>query len=66
VHAQDVLRDHPVALLVDVVCDDKEQVETREERVGQRDVAMRVLVDVVLREGEGKEATSATAEQGWR
>ena len=48
VHPQDVLRDESVSLVVDVVGDDEKEVETGEERVGEGDVLVRVLVHVVL------------------
>lgn len=48
-HAKDMLGDHSISLLVAVVCDNEEQVETRKKRVGQGDVAMRVFVDIVLK-----------------
>jgi hypothetical protein len=48
VHPQDVLRDHPVTLLVRVVGDDEQQVETGQQRVWQCDVSVGVLVYVVL------------------
>jgi hypothetical protein len=33
VHPQDVLRDHPITLLVRVVGDDEQQIETGQQRV---------------------------------
>lgn len=47
-HPQDVLRDEAVSLLVDVVGHDEEEIESREERVGEGDVLVGILVDVVL------------------
>ena len=47
-HTQDMLGNHAVAFLVNVVCNDKEQVETRQQRVWQRNIPARFLVHVVL------------------
>lgn len=47
-HPQDVLRDHAITLLVRVVGDNKQQVETGQQRVWQGDVSVGVLVYVVL------------------
>lgn len=48
VHPQHMLRDHPVPLLVRIVRDHKQEIETREERVGEGNVPVWVFVDVVL------------------
>ena len=48
VHAEDVLGDLAVAEVVDIVGDDEEEIETREQGVGEGDVAVGVLVGVVL------------------
>lgn len=48
VEAEHVVRDQAIALFVDVVRYDEEQVETREQGVRKRDILMRVLVYVVL------------------
>ena len=48
-HPQDVICNEAVASLVDIVCDDEEQVETGEKGVWKCDVLMWVLVDVVLK-----------------
>lgn len=48
VHPEHVLRDHPVALLVHVVRHDEQQIESRQQRVGEGNVAVRVLVHIVL------------------
>ncbi len=50
VHAQDVLRHQAVPGVLDVVGHDEEQIETRQQRVGQGDVLVGVLVGVVLAE----------------
>lgn len=47
-HAEDVLGDESIPLLVDVVGNDEEEIETTEEGIGEGDVLVRVLVDVVL------------------
>lgn len=49
-HPQHVLRDHSVTLLVRVVRDDEEQIESGQERVGQSDIAVGIFVNVVLRD----------------
>ena len=47
-HTQNMVRDRAVAALVNVISDDEQEVETGQKRVGQRDVLVRILVDVVL------------------
>ena len=47
-HTQDMLGNHAVAFLVNVVRNDKQQVETRQQRVWQRNIPARFLVHVVL------------------
>jgi hypothetical protein len=47
-HPQHMLRDHPVPLLVRIVRNDKQEIETREKRVGEGNVPVWVFVDVVL------------------
>ena len=49
VHAKDVIRNASVPLFLDVVCHNEEQVETGKKGIGERDVLVRVFVDVVLR-----------------
>jgi hypothetical protein len=43
-----MLRDLAVSLLIRVISDDKEQIETGQQRVGQSDISVRVFVDIVL------------------
>ena len=47
-HSQDMLRDHPVSLLVRVVRHHEQQVETGQEGVRKRNVLVRILVHVIL------------------
>lgn len=65
-HAEDVLGDEAVALLVDIVGDDKEQIETGEKRVGEGDVLVGILVHVVLAEDGvgGSDDRAASVERG--
>lgn len=49
-HPQDVLRDGPVPLFVGIVGDDKQQIETGQQRIRQGNVPMRILVHVVLQD----------------
>ena len=65
-HAEDVLGDKSIALLVHVVGNDEKEIETTEEGVGEGDVLVRVLVNVVLsvdRVGSGDDRT-ARVERG--
>jgi hypothetical protein len=48
VHPQNMFRDLSVSLLVRIIGDDKEQIETGQQRVGQSDISVRVFVDIVL------------------
>jgi hypothetical protein len=43
-----MLRDLSVSLLVRIISDDKEQIETGQERIGQSDISVGVFVDIVL------------------
>jgi hypothetical protein len=43
-----MLGDLSVSLLVGVVGDDKEKIETREKRVGKSNVPVRIFVNIVL------------------
>jgi len=43
-----MFRDLSVSLLVRIIRDDKEQIETRQQRVGQSDVSVWVFMDIVL------------------
>lgn len=49
-HPEHVFRDHSILLLVRIVGDDKEQVETRKQGVWKSNVLVRVLVDIVLQQ----------------
>jgi hypothetical protein len=48
VHPQNMLRNLSVSLLIRIVSDDKEQIETRQQRVGQSDISVWIFVDIVL------------------
>ena len=48
VHPQNMLRDLSITLLVRVVRDDKQEIETGQERIGQGNVSVRIFVYVVL------------------
>jgi hypothetical protein len=43
-----MLRDRSVPLLISIVGDDEQQIETRKQRIWQGNVSMRILVYVVL------------------
>jgi hypothetical protein len=49
VHPQDVVGDLSVSLFINVVSYDEEQIETRQERVGEGDVLVWIFVNIVLR-----------------
>ena len=55
-HAQNVVCDEAVACLVDIVCHNEQEIETGEEGIGEGDVLMWVLVDVILTVSEVSEA----------
>jgi hypothetical protein len=62
VRSQHVLGDGPVVRWIELVENDEEEIETREQRVGQADVLRRLLVPVVLavgRIGRGQNAVAA-------
>lgn len=49
VHSQHVFTDRTIPLLVGVIGNDKQQIETREQRIRQRNVSMRVFMHIVLK-----------------
>lgn len=51
-YAEDMIGDSTIAYLVNIICDDEQQIETREQGVGEGDVFVGILVDVVLIETE--------------
>src|SRR5690606_10625850 len=48
VHAQNVFRDLSVPGVFDVIRDDKQQIETGQQRIGKGNVLVGVLVSIVL------------------
>jgi hypothetical protein len=63
-HPENMLRDHSVPLLVDVVRYDEEEIESREKRIGKGDVSMRIFVDVVLHEHDERKRISTLLLEG--
>ena len=47
-HSKDMLRNHSIPLFVCVIRDHKEQIETREKRIWERNIPMGVFMHVIL------------------